>query len=358
MRAPAEPAPPIDTDALIIGAGPVGLFQAFELGLLEVQAQLVDSLPYRGGQCIELYPDKPIYDIPGLKVCSGRELVHNLLQQIEPFHVPFHLGRQVNAVQRRDDGRFDVHTTLGDHFVARAIIIAAGVGSFLPRLLRLPGLERHEGTQLFYQVPEGLSFSGQRVVIVGNGPSALDWALRLAEANTLRAADRVTLMHRREVFDAAPEVVERMHAACRAQRMQFIAAQATGVEETAGRLSGLQVAGGDGAQHTLALDLLLVFQGLSPKLGPLSHWGLAMERKQLVVDTERFETSEPGIFAVGDINTYPGKKKLIVCGFHEATLAAFAAAARVFPDKAIPLQYTTTSPRLHHLLGVDTPAAE
>lgn len=346
----------IETDALIVGAGPVGLFQVFELGLLEIGAHVVDSLPQPGGQCIELYPDKPIYDIPGIPATSGRELVGRLLEQIKPFNAPLHLDQEVSALQRLPDGRFAVETRRGLQFIARTVFIAGGVGAFQPKPLRVEGLAAFEGTQLHYRVDDAARFAGRHLVVVGGGDAALHWANHFADADSVHAAASVTLLHRRDAFQAPAASVQRMRALCAAHRMQFTAGQVSGIELAAdGRLSALKVLGSDGVTRVMPLDDLLVFQGLSPRLGPIADWGLAIERKQVVVDTERFETSEPGIFAVGDVNTYPGKKKLILCGFHEATLAAFGAVRHVFPDKAVHLQYTTTSPRLHELLGVESP---
>ncbi|MFY9514556.1 MAG: NAD(P)/FAD-dependent oxidoreductase [Rubrivivax sp.] len=358
MTAANAPAP-ISTDAVVIGAGPAGLFQVFELGLLEMQAQVVDALPQPGGQCVELYADKPIYDIPGLPVCSGRELTQRLLQQIAPFGAGMHLGQEVTTLQRRDDGCFDLATDRGTRFIAKVVVIAGGVGSFQPRTLKLDGLEAFRGQQLAYRVDDLAAFAGQRVVVVGGDDTALNWALQLAQAGP-QAAASVTLLHRRDVFQAAPDLLTAVAALRLSGRLQFIAGQASGFDTQQGRLTQLQVAGSDGSPHTLPLDHLLVGLGLSPKLGPIADWGLALERKQLVVDPASFETSVPGIFAVGDIVSYLGKRKLIVSGFHEATLAAFAAAARVFPDKPVLLQYTTTSPRLHQLLGLGAagPAAD
>ena len=336
----------IETDAVVIGAGPVGLFQVFELGLLEIKAHVIDALPVPGGQCIELYADKPIYDIPGTPVCSGRELVDRLMKQIEPFGTPFHLGQQVNGVQRQADNRFRVETSAGTTLLAKTVFIAGGVGSFQPRRLKIEGLATFEGTQLFYSVPS-TSLAGQRIVVIGDGDAALECVLALSKQNT-----SVTLMHRRDEFKAAVSTIEAVRQLRAQQQLQFIAAQTVGIEQAGGRLIALQVATADGSTHALPLDTLIVLTGLSPKLGPIADWGLALERKQLVVDTEKFETSVPGIFAVGDVNTYPGKKKLILCGFHEAALAAFGAVAHLFPDKAVHLEYTTTSPRLHRALGV------
>jgi thioredoxin reductase (NADPH) len=345
---------PIETDAVIVGAGPVGLFQVFELGLLEVKAHIIDSLAYAGGQCIELYPDKPIYDIPAVPVCTGKELTDNLLKQIEPFGATFHLGQEVTQLAKRGDGRFDVETSKGTRFVTRTVFIAGGVGSFQPRTLRVDGIDKFLDTQLFYRVRNPAQFAGKNLVIVGGGDSALDWTLNFVQEGPHKA-ESVILMHRRDDFRAAPASVAKMRELCEAYEMQFVVGQATGFEEEGGRLTRLKVTGSDGVTRVMPLDMLLVFFGLSPKLGPIADWGLGIDRKQLVVDTEKFETTVPGIFAVGDINIYPGKKKLILSGFHEAALAAFGAAPYVFPEKRILLQYTTTSPKLHKVLGVETP---
>ena len=344
----------IETDAVIVGAGPVGLFQVFELGLLEIKAHIIDSLAYPGGQCIELYPDKPIYDIPAVPVCTGKELTDSLLKQIEPFGATFHLNQEVKVVRLQDDGRFFVETSKGTQFITKTIFIAGGVGSFQPRTLKVDGLEAFNGTQLFYSVHNPSQFAGKNLVIVGGGDSALDWALNFAQESPHKA-ESVTLVHRRDGFRAAPAMVAKMKALCAAHEMQFVVGQVTGFEASGGQLKTLKLAGPDGVTRVLPLDMLLVFFGLSPKLGPIAEWGLGIERKQIVVDTEKFQTNVPGIFAVGDINLYPGKKKLILSGFHEAALAAFGAAPIVFPDKRILLQYTTTSPKLHKVLGVESP---
>ncbi len=345
----------IETDAVIVGAGPVGLFQVFELGLLEIKAHVIDTLAHPGGQCVELYPDKPIYDIPAVPVCTGQELTDNLLKQIEPFGATFHLGQEVTTLQPQDDGRFLVETSQSTRLLTKTVFIAAGVGSFQPRTLKVDGLEKFEGSQLFYRVRNPAQFTGKNLVIVGGGDSALDWALHFVQTTTHRP-ESVTLIHRRDGFRAAPASVAQMHALCEQHEMQFLVGQISGYEENAeGQLHMIKVTGNDGITRRLPLDMLLVFFGLSPKLGPIAEWGLEIERKQLVVDTEKFQTNVPGIFAVGDINTYPGKKKLILSGFHEAALAAFGAAPFIFPEKKIHLQYTTTSPKLHKVLGVETP---
>ena len=348
----------IETDAVIIGAGPVGLFQVFELGLLEVKAHVVDSLAHPGGQCVELYPDKPIYDIPAVPVCTGQELTDNLLKQIAPFGATFHYGQEVTTVEQQPDGRFLVETSQNTRFLTKTIFIAAGVGAFQPRTLKVDGLEKFDGGQLTYHVRNPADYAGKNLVIVGGGDSALDWALNFCAGNhdgNPHKAESVILIHRRDGFKAAPANVTKMRALCEAMEMQFLVGQVTGFEEANGRLSDLKVTGSDGITRLVPLDMLLVFFGLSPKLGPIANWGLEIDRKQLAVDTEKFSTSVPGIFAVGDINIYPGKKKLILSGFHECALAAFGAMPFIFPEKKVFLQYTTTSPKLHKVLGVESP---
>jgi thioredoxin reductase (NADPH) len=299
---------------------------------------------------VELYPDKPIYDIPAVPVCTGQELTDNLLKQIEPFHPTFHLGQEVVEVQQQNDGRFLVVTSKDTRFLTKTIFIAAGVGSFQPRTIKVDGLDQFENQQLFYRVKNPELFYDKNIVICGGGDSALDWAL-----NFVGKAQSVILIHRRDGFKAAPASVAKMKELCAEYEMQFEVGQITGFEEKNQALTEIKVTGADGVTRRIPLDMLLVFFGLSPKLGPIAEWGLEIERKQLVVDTEKFATNVPGIYAVGDINTYPGKKKLILSGFHEAALAAFAAKEFMYPDKKVHLQYTTTSPKLHKVLGVETP---
>lgn len=354
MTTPRDFSQAIETDAVIVGAGPVGLFQIFELGLLEVKAHIIDSLPYPGGQPIELFPDKPIYDIPAIPVCTGKELTDALLKQTEPFGATYHLGQEVTVVEQQPDGRFFVETSKGTQFLTKTIFIAAGVGAFQPRTLKVDGLEQFEGSQLFYRVKNPADFAGKNLVIVGGGDSALDWTLNFT-AEGPNKAESVILVHRRDGFRAAPASVAKMKQLCDDYEMQFMVGQITGYESRDGKLAAVKVTGADGVTRQVPLDVLLVFFGLSPKLGPIANWGLEIERKQLVVDTEKFSTSVPGIFAVGDINTYPGKKKLILSGFHECALAAFAAMDIISPEKKVFLQYTTTSPKLHKVLGVESP---
>ena len=342
-----------EADAVIIGAGPVGLFQVFELGLLDIKTHVIDSLPEIGGQCIELYPDKPIYDIPAIPVCTGRELTNNLLKQIEPFKPQFHLGQEVTQLEKQADGRLLISTSQNQSFLAKTVFIAAGVGAFQPRLLNLEGIDTFVGKQVFYHVKNPEQFAGKRVVICGGGDSALDWTLFFADK-----AASVTLIHRRDDFKAAPQSIAKMRELCASGKIELLIGQITGYETKENQLSDVIVTDIDGNSKQLGLDALLIFFGLSPKLGPIAEWGLDIDRKQIAVDTEKFQTSIPGIYAVGDINVYPGKKKLILSGFHEAALAAFAAAAYLNPDKQIQLQYTTTSPKLHRALGVTVPTSE
>ncbi|MCU0926877.1 MAG: NAD(P)/FAD-dependent oxidoreductase [Hydrogenophaga sp.] len=347
----ASGADPIDTNAVVIGSGPVGLFQVFELGLLDIRAHVIDALPHVGGQPVELYPDKPIYDIPGLPFCTGQGLADALMRQAAPFTPSFHLGQTVVHLQPTADGRWRVGTSAGTELVTKTVFIAAGVGAFEPRRLKIAGIEAFEGRQLRYHRSDLADVAGQNVLIVGDTDSAIETALALSDDGPQRARS-VTLVHRRDSFKAAPDRVALMRERCAAGGMRFIAGQISAYESTNGRLVSVQLALPDGTETTLPLDTLFVLQGLSPQLGPLTQWGLAMERKQLVVNTETFATQAAGIFAVGDINTYPGKRKLLVCGFHECTLAAYAAAPIVHPDRPVLLQYTTTSTHLHDLLGV------
>ncbi len=340
----------IETDVVVVGAGPVGLFQVFELGLLEMKCHVVDSLRNVGGQCMELYPQKPIYDIPAVPVYSSAELTENLLKQNYPFKPVYHLGEVVTDVKKTEDGTFDVATDAGTRFHCKAVIIASGMGSFDARPMRVPGIEKFENSQLFYRVRDPEQFAGKNIVICGGGDSALDWTL-----NLVGKAESVILVHRRDGFRASPASVAKMKQLCEDWEMQFMVGSVTGFEEAEGKLTEVRVTGGDGIVRRIPLDCLLVFFGLQPKVGPLVNWGLNLDRKQIVVDTEKFETNIPGLFAVGDCNTYPGKKKLILSGFHECALAAFAASKYVFPEKKVFLQYTTTSPKLHKALGVPDP---
>jgi thioredoxin reductase (NADPH) len=344
----------IHTDAVIVGAGPVGLFQAFQLGLQDIRSHVIDALPHVGGQCVELYADKPIYDIPGIPVCTGRELVAQLQTQIQPFAPTFHLNQEVTEVVRLDDGLISVHTSAQQHFICKVLVIAAGVGAFQARKLSVEGAAELEGTHVHYSLGDASRFAGQDVVVLGGEESAVAATLKLtldSHAPSLKPLS-VTLMHRRDVFSAEPVLLQAMRDAVTSGKLQLQIGQPTALLRTANHLHAVQVATPDGQTIERSAQHVVAYLGLSPKLGPIANWGLAMERKQLVVNTESFATDVPGIFAVGDINTYPGKKKLILCGFHEATLAAFGAAAIVHPTRKTLLQYTTTSTELHRLLGI------
>jgi thioredoxin reductase (NADPH) len=339
---------PINTDALIVGAGPSGLFQIFELGLLGIKADILDSLPTPGGQCTELYPDKPIYDIPAIPVCSGQELIDNLLVQASPFDPTFHFDEEVTGVEQAD-GYFRVTTSNDKEFHAKTVFIAGGVGSFQPRRFRLDGIDVLEGTSVHYRVKQPEIFTDKKVVICGGGDSALDWALALAD----KVAE-LTLVHRRDEYRAAPASVAALKELEAAGKVRILEnAKATAYTATDKALNSVTISIKDADDVTLEADHLLAFFGLAPKLGPIAEWGFTITKKAIEVDTEKFETNIPGIFAIGDINTYPGKKKLILSGFHEAALAAFAAKAIIEPGKKVALQYTTTSPVMHKRLGVE-----
>jgi thioredoxin reductase (NADPH) len=341
---------PLHTDVVIVGAGPCGLFQVFELGLLGLKAQLVDSLKAPGGQCVELYPDKPIYDIPAVPVCTGQELTDRLLEQIRPFGAGLHLGQEVTEVARQGNGRFRVVTSAGTVFDAGAVVVAGGVGSFQPRKLDVPGAAELEGKYIHYRVKDPHAYADQDVVILGGGDSALDWALTLVDH-----ARSVVLVHRRPEFRGAPASVAKLYALRDEHRADVLIGQAKEVNAVDGVLKSLSVQGADSVVRRVELDQLLVFFGLHPKLGPIANWGLEINKRQLSVDTEKFQTNVPGIYAVGDINHYAGKKKLILSGFHEAALAAFAIKEYLEPGKKVHLQYTTTSPLMHKRLGVESP---
>jgi thioredoxin reductase (NADPH) len=337
----------ISTEVVIIGAGPTGLFQVFELGLLGIKAHVIDSLRQAGGQCTELYPDKPIYDIPALPVCGAQELVDRLLQQIKPFGAEFHLGEEVLELKRRDDGRFHLRTSGGTMFDAGAVVIAAGVGSFQPRRLGLEGVDQFEGSQIHYRVKSAADFHNRKLVIFGGGDSALDWTLDLAPK-----AASIALVHRRSEFRGAPASSARVRQLAAEGKLRFIEGLAQSLHSEAGALKGVRVKAASGDLQLLDAEHLLVFFGLAPKLGPIAEWGLELDKRTIKVDTEKFQTNIPGVFAIGDINSYPGKKKLILSGFHEATLAAFAIQHHLYPAKKQFLQYTTTSPVMQKRLGV------
>jgi len=337
----------IETDAIVIGAGPVGLFAVFELGLVDIKCCVIDILSKPGGQCAELYPEKPIYDIPGLPMVTGQELTDRLLEQIKPFGARFFFGERVDELQRTEDGRFQVKTDVGSEFLARVVVVAAGGGSFTPKRPPLDGIEAYEGTSVFYLVRRMEEWRGRDVLIVGGGDSALDWTLNLAPV-----AKSLTLLHRRDEFRGAPHSVEKMQALVAEGTVRLLIGQMTGLEGENGRLKSIRVKTAAGGEETVVVDALLPFFGLTMKLGPVASWGLNLNENLILVDTEKFETSEKGIFAIGDINWYPGKLKLILSGFHEAALMAQQAHRYVYPDKKLMFQYTTSSTNLQKKLGV------
>jgi thioredoxin reductase (NADPH) len=336
----------IKTDAVIIGAGPVGLFAVFELGLVDIKAHVIDILDRPGGQCTELYPEKPIYDIPGLTVVTGQELTDKLMDQIKPFGAEFHFNQRVENVERLDGG-FRVTTDAGTVIEAKVLVIAAGGGSFTPKRPPLPHIEDYEGKSVFYAVRKMENFRDRDVLIVGGGDSALDWTLNLEPV-----AKSLTLLHRRAEFRAAPASVQKMLGLVDSGNITFKLGQVTELHGEGGQLSAVTVKGADGATFEQPVEVMMPFFGLTMKLGPVADWGLELKDNLLPVDTEKFETSEKGIFAIGDINTYPGKLKLILSGFHEAALMAQQAHKYVYPDKKLIFQYTTSSTNLQKKLGV------
>jgi len=337
----------IKTDVLIIGAGPVGLFAVFELGLLDIKAHLVDILDKVGGQCAELYPEKPIYDIPGLPIVTGQGITDALMLQIKPFSPAFHLNEMVTTLEKLGDTHFRVATTGGKTFEVKCVVIAAGGGSFQPKRPPIAGIEPYEQKSVHYAVRKIEAFRDKRLLIVGGGDSALDWTLNLQPV-----AKRLTLLHRRDDFRGAPDSVNKMRALVAEGKMDLKVGQVSALEGADGQLAAATIKGNDGATSRVELDAMLPFFGLTMKLGPVADWGLKLEDELIPVDTAAFETSVPGLFAIGDINTYPGKLKLILSGFHEAALMAQKAYHYVYPDKRLVFQYTTSSTSLQKKLGV------
>ena len=338
----------IKTDVLIIGAGPCGLFAVFELGLLDMKVHLVDILDKLGGQCAELYPEKPIYDIPAIPMVTGQGLTDALMEQIKPFNPTFHLNEMVETIEKIGDPLFRVTTDAGQVFETKVVVISAGGGSFQPKRPPVPGIEAYEGSSVFYAVRKMEQFRGKDLLIVGGGDSALDWVLNLQPI-----ARRVTLLHRRDDFRAAPHSVDQMRKLVAAGKMNLKLGQVTALEGENGMLSGAMVKGTDNETFKIDCNTMLPFFGLTMKLGPVANWGVKLENNLVPVDTEAFETNVPGIFAIGDINTYPGKLKLILSGFHEGALMAQKASRYVFPDKRVVFQYTTSSSSLQKKLGVN-----
>lgn len=341
-----------ETDVIIIGAGPVGLFAVFELGLLDMKAHLIDILDRPGGQCAELYPEKPIYDIPGFPVITGQELTDNLMAQIEPFAPTFHLNQMATALTKLDNGNWQVMTDDNVVIEAPVVVIAAGGGSFMPKKPNIPNLAEYEGKSVFYAVRRMEEFRGKNLLIAGGGDSALDWTLNLQPL-----ASKLALVHRRDDFRAAPDSVSKMRKLVEANKMALHIGNITQVHGYNGQLEGVTIEPKGEEPFQVECDTLLAFYGLTMKLGPIADFGLNLHENLIPVDTEKFETSTTGIFSIGDINTYPGKLKLILSGFHEGALMAQQAFRYVYPDRKLRFQYTTSSTNLQEKLGVNDKAA-
>jgi thioredoxin reductase (NADPH) len=337
----------ITTDAVVIGAGPCGLFAIFELGLLDIKCHVIDILDRPGGQCAELYPEKPIYDIPALPIVTGAELTHRLLEQAKPFHPQYHYNQMVVKLDKVADNEFLLETDGGLIFKSKIVVVAAGGGSFQPKKPPIPGIDQYENTSVFYSVKKMESLRGKDILIVGGGDSALDWTNNLQPI-----AKSLTLLHRRDDFRAAPDSVKKMRDLVAAGKMDLKIGQVTGLTGEDGKLASAQIKGSDGAVFDVVANAMLPFFGLTMKLGPVAHWGLNLHENLVSVDTEKFETTEKGIFAIGDINWYPGKLKLILSGFHEAALMAQQAFRYINPGERLLFQYTTSSTNLQKKLGV------
>ncbi len=336
----------IETDVVIVGAGPCGLFAVFELGLLDIKCHVVDILDKPGGQCAELYPEKPIYDIPGLPIVTGQELTDRLMEQAAPFGPQYHYNQMVTSLRKLNDGTFELETDDDIQFKCKVVVVAAGGGSFQPKKPPMPSIDEYEGTSVFYSVKRMEDFRDKDILIVGGGDSALDWVNNLQPI-----AKSMTLLHRRDDFRAAPDSVNKMRELVAAGKMNLHIGQVTNLHGSDGVLSGASVKGKEG-EFEIACNTMLPFFGLTMKLGPVAEWGLNLEENLIPVDTEKFATSERGIFAIGDINTYPGKLKLILSGFHEAALMSQEAFRIINPGERLLFQYTTSSSNLQKKLGV------
>lgn len=337
----------IETDAVIIGAGPCGLFTVFEMGLLDMKCHLIDILDRPGGQCAELYPEKPIYDIPAYPSINGQELTDRLMEQIAPFDPTFHFQQMAESLEKQENGKWRLTTDIGTVFEATCIIIAAGGGSFMPKKPPIPEIDTYEGTSVFYSVRQMEQFRDKNIVVVGGGDSALDWSLNLQPM-----AKSLTLIHRRDSFRAAPDSVKKMHELNDIGALNFQMGQVKKLIGENGQLSSIEVEDSNKKMQQIECDTLLPFFGLTMKLGPIANFGLNLHENLIPVDTEKFETSESGIFAVGDINWYPGKLKLILSGFHEAALMSRQAFKYCSPDARLKFEYTTSSTSLQGKLGI------
>ena len=336
----------IETDVVIIGAGPVGLFAVFELGLLDMKCDVIDILDKPGGQCAELYPDKPIYDIPGIPEISGDELTKSLLEQIKPFNPEFHLSTIVSELKQINNDLWEVVTDSDKIFHTKVIVIAAGGGSFQPKKPPIDGIDDYEGKSVFYSIKNIEKFYNKEIAIVGGGDSALDWALTLH-----KKSKNLTLIHRRKEFRAAPDTVNKVMKLIDDGSINFELGQVKELVGSDGQLNKI-ICKDKEEEKEIKCEAMLPFFGLTMKLGPVANWGLNLEQNLIKVNTETFETNQKGIFAIGDINYYPGKLKLILCGFHEGALMAQKAHQYIYPDKKVIFQYTTSSSKLQKKLGV------
>ena len=333
------------TDVVIIGAGPVGLFAIFELGLLNLKCHLIDNLDKVGGQCAELYPEKPIFDIPSRLSITAQDLTDNLLKQANTFNPVFHLNQQTEIVEKTEDKNWKITTSVGNIIIAKCIVIAAGAGSFVPRKPSIENIDYYENKSVFYAIKDSSLMKGKKIIIAGGGDSALDWTINLANI-----AD-VTLLHRRKEFRAAPDSVSKMLDLEKQNKIKFIVGQLSSIKGKNGKISMIEYKH-ENQVFTITTDYLLPFYGLKMELGPIANWGLNLNKNLIYVDTEKFETSISSIFAIGDINSYPGKLKLILSGFHEAALMAQQCFRYCNPDEKLVFRYTTTSKDLRKKLGI------
>jgi len=337
----------ISTDVVIIGAGPVGLFAVFELGLNDMKCHLIDILDKPGGQCAELYPEKPIYDIPGLPIVTGHGLTEALMKQIEPFNPVFHFNQMAESLTKTPEGKWRVTTDAGTVLEATVLVIAAGGGSFVPKKPPIKGIEEYEAKSVFYSVRRMETFRDRHIVIAGGGDSALDWTLNLQPL-----AAKLTLIHRRDEFRAAPDSVNKMRELVAEGKIDLKIGQIVHLNGGGGQIESVTLKPESGHNENIACDALLPFYGLTMKLGPVANFGINLHQNLIPVDTEKFESDIPTIFAIGDINSYPGKLKLILSGFHEAALMAQQAFHYVHPNRKLRFQYTTSSSDLQTKLGV------
>ena len=335
----------IKTDALIIGAGPTGLFTAHQLKIIGLDCQIVDNLDKAGGQCIELYPDKPIYDIPAIPECTGEELTQNLMKQLEPFNIKYHLNERVDEVKRKDDN-WEVKTNKGTEFITPNVIIAGGVGSFEPRKFPLKECEQYEDQSIFYSIKDKKLFEGKTVTIFGGGDSALDWAVELSKNS------KINLVHRRDEFRGADATVNKVHELVKSGKLNLYTKCQISKVNGSEKLESVEITNENKEVKSLNTDFVLGFFGLIMQLGPIANWGLNLDKKTVEVDTEKFETNQKGIYAVGDICTYPGKLKLILSGFHEGALAARACFKLARPNEKYRFEFTTSSKTIKNRLGV------